>query len=306
MKVGDSISTVDNQLAAASSSAPDSSATTTNSISLDDDSVNDDELKKAESIVGAKVRIKVPLKVYHVSKVPEYELTRNVGVVKPYVGVHKGKKISANLPYKVELMVDEVPLHCVYHHADCSIANNTSFAYSLANYEVPNANINFCFSYVASSSESNAVGPGNGPTASGASSSSFAATATNLFGPSWQSPKSPNLGFTFTSPSPSIGFAFGASHLPLKIQRYLHHLFLIRNQYLSSASSVPSFGQPTISPSPPGFMFGSTIQSQPSPFQFAGQQNQVASQNPSSFQASAGLEFNAGRSFSLGSGGGGK
>ncbi|CAA2981508.1 ferredoxin-thioredoxin reductase, variable chain-like [Olea europaea subsp. europaea] len=106
--VPDSISIVDNQPAAASSSAPSSSATTTNSVSLDDDSVNDDEVKKAESIIGAKVRIKVPLKVYHVPKVPEYELTGKVGVVKQYVGVHKGKKISANLPYKVEFVVDEI------------------------------------------------------------------------------------------------------------------------------------------------------------------------------------------------------
>ncbi|CAI9759242.1 unnamed protein product [Fraxinus pennsylvanica] len=54
--VADSISTVDNQLAAASSSAPSSLATTTNS-----------------------VRIMVPLKVYHVPKVPEYELTGKDG-----------------------------------------------------------------------------------------------------------------------------------------------------------------------------------------------------------------------------------
>ncbi|CAI9764973.1 unnamed protein product [Fraxinus pennsylvanica] len=122
--LADSISTLDNQPAAASSSAPSSSATITNSVSLDDDSVNDDEVKKAESIIGAKVRIKVPLKVYHVPKVPEYELTGKVGVVKQYVGVHKGKKISANLPYKVELMVDEVlgrdgkPLKFLAHMRD--------------------------------------------------------------------------------------------------------------------------------------------------------------------------------------------
>ncbi|CAI9771486.1 unnamed protein product [Fraxinus pennsylvanica] len=106
--VADSISNIDNQPVVASSSTPSSSATTTNSVSLADDSVNDDELKKAESIVRAKVRIKMPLKVYHVPKVPEYELTGNVGVVKQYVGVHKGKTISTNLPYKVELVVDEV------------------------------------------------------------------------------------------------------------------------------------------------------------------------------------------------------
>ncbi|CAI9769728.1 unnamed protein product [Fraxinus pennsylvanica] len=104
----DSVSIIDNLPAATSSSAPSSSATTTNSVILDDDSVNDDEVKKGESRVGVKVRVKVPLKVYHVPKLPEYELTGKVGVVKQYVGIHKGKKISANLPYKVEFVADEV------------------------------------------------------------------------------------------------------------------------------------------------------------------------------------------------------
>lgn len=74
----------------------------------------------------------------------------------------------------------------------------------------------------------------------------------------------------------------------------------------SSAPSVPVFGLPTVSPSPPGFMFGSTVPSQPNPFQFGGQQNQVAPQNTTPFQASTSLEFNAGGSFSLGSVGGDK
>ena len=52
------------------------------------------------------MRVKVPLKVYHVSRVPEVDLQGKEGVVKQYVGVWKGKKISANLPYKVELLVE--------------------------------------------------------------------------------------------------------------------------------------------------------------------------------------------------------
>ncbi|KAL0299096.1 UNVERIFIED_CONTAM: Nuclear pore complex protein [Sesamum radiatum] len=74
----------------------------------------------------------------------------------------------------------------------------------------------------------------------------------------------------------------------------------------SSAPSLPVFGQPSVSPSPSGFTFGSTVASQANPFMFGGQQNQVAPQNPSPFQASGSLEFNAGGSFSLGSGGGDK
>lgn len=65
-------------------------------------------MKKAESKFGAKVRVKVPLKVYHVPKLPEFDLTGKVGVLKEYVGVYKGKRISANLPYKVEFVADEV------------------------------------------------------------------------------------------------------------------------------------------------------------------------------------------------------
>ncbi|XP_075512789.1 LOW QUALITY PROTEIN: uncharacterized protein LOC142548381 [Primulina tabacum] len=66
-----------------------------------------------------------------------------------------------------------------------------------------------------------------------------------------------------------------------------------------SAPSIPQFGQPAVSPSPSGFMFESTAASPANPFLFGGQENQVASQNPSPFQGSGG-------SFSLGSGGGDK
>lgn len=77
-----------------------------------------------------------------------------------------------------------------------------------------------------------------------------------------------------------------------------------------------SFGQPSVSPSPGGFAFGSA----PNPFQFGGQQSQAAPQNPSPFAASSSLvqaapqnsspfaasnslEFGGGGSFSLGSSG---
>lgn len=73
----------------------------------------------------------------------------------------------------------------------------------------------------------------------------------------------------------------------------------------SAAPSVPVFGQTNISPAP-GYMFGSSVSSQPNPFQFGGQQIQAVPQNPSMFQASSSVEFNAGGSFSLGSGGGDK
>lgn len=90
-----------------SSSGSCSSATISNSLTLDEDSIDDEELKRAESKIGSKVRVKAPLKVYHVPKLPEYDLAGKVGVVKQYVGVYKGKRISANLPYKVEFVADE-------------------------------------------------------------------------------------------------------------------------------------------------------------------------------------------------------
>ncbi|XXG86879.1 hypothetical protein AAC387_Pa11g1703 [Persea americana] len=57
--------------------------------------------------IGARVRVKVPLKVYHVQKIGEIDLYNKEGTMKQYVGLWKGKTISANLPFKVEF-VEEV------------------------------------------------------------------------------------------------------------------------------------------------------------------------------------------------------
>ncbi|GAB2284968.1 hypothetical protein Dimus_019423 [Dionaea muscipula] len=86
----------------------------TASVSDDDPSsssgeVEDDEeeqLKLNPEKVGARVRVKVPLKVYHVPRVPEVELTGMEGEIKQFVGVWKGKRISANLPFKVQFQID--------------------------------------------------------------------------------------------------------------------------------------------------------------------------------------------------------
>ncbi|XP_027364074.1 nuclear pore complex protein NUP1-like isoform X2 [Abrus precatorius] len=64
------------------------------------------------------------------------------------------------------------------------------------------------------------------------------------------------------------------------------------------------FGQQPV-PVQSNFIFGPSTPSGASPYQFVSQQN-IALQNPSSFQASSSLEFNAGGSFSLGTGGGDK
>lgn len=52
--------------------------------------------------VGKRVRVTAPVRVHHVAKAPGLELRGMEGVVKQYVGVWKGKRVTANLPFKVE------------------------------------------------------------------------------------------------------------------------------------------------------------------------------------------------------------
>ncbi|KAK9275426.1 hypothetical protein L1049_022691 [Liquidambar formosana] len=66
----------------------------------------DEELNRATSKIGARVRVKGPLKVFHVPRVPEVDLTGMEGVLKQYVGLWKGKRISANFPFKVEFRTE--------------------------------------------------------------------------------------------------------------------------------------------------------------------------------------------------------
>ncbi|XP_044403601.1 ferredoxin-thioredoxin reductase, variable chain-like [Triticum urartu] len=61
--------------------------------------------------VGRRVRVTAPLRVYHVVKAPDLDIQGMEGVIKQYVGVWKGKRITANFPFKVEfqLTVDTQP-----------------------------------------------------------------------------------------------------------------------------------------------------------------------------------------------------
>ncbi|PKA50895.1 hypothetical protein AXF42_Ash007550 [Apostasia shenzhenica] len=73
------------------------------------------------------------------------------------------------------------------------------------------------------------------------------------------------------------------------------------------APVFPSFGQPTMAPGSPNFVFGSAVQSGVPPvFQFGSQQNPSVMQNQNLFQSGSNLDFAPGGSFSLGSGGGDK
>ncbi|CAO2824446.1 unnamed protein product [Amaranthus hypochondriacus] len=84
----------------------------TSQVALKSDSSIDSEeedakLKSNLEKVGRKIRVKSPLKVYHIPKLPEFELNSDmVGVIKQYVGFWKGKHISPNYPFKVEFVVE--------------------------------------------------------------------------------------------------------------------------------------------------------------------------------------------------------
>ncbi|KAK4840117.1 hypothetical protein QYF36_000233 [Acer negundo] len=68
-------------------------------------SASSDKEEEAEAKIGSRIKVKVPLKVYHVPRVQEVDLTAMEGVLKQYVVNWKGKRISANLPYKWVLLV---------------------------------------------------------------------------------------------------------------------------------------------------------------------------------------------------------
>ncbi|KAL2347433.1 hypothetical protein Fmac_001433 [Flemingia macrophylla] len=61
-----------------------------------------EQTKSTTLQIGARVKVKVPLKVYHVPKIAEVDFTGMEGEIKQYVGLCKGKRISTNLPYKVK------------------------------------------------------------------------------------------------------------------------------------------------------------------------------------------------------------
>ncbi|PWZ24249.1 Ferredoxin-thioredoxin reductase, variable chain [Zea mays] len=71
----------------------------TNEVASDD--VAAEEAAAAPKI-GRRVRVTAPLCVYHVLKAPDLDIQGMEGVVKQYVCVWKGKRVTANFPFKVE------------------------------------------------------------------------------------------------------------------------------------------------------------------------------------------------------------
>lgn len=106
--------------------------------------------------------------------------------------------------------------------------------------------------------------------------------------------------FGISTPQP---YAFGSTPHAGSNDRMSMEDSMAEDSVQVSTPAAPVFGQPISAPSS-NFVFNGAAPSVGSPFQFSGQQNQIAPQN-TSFQPSGSLEFNAGGagSFSLGSGG---
>ncbi|XP_010454627.1 PREDICTED: ferredoxin-thioredoxin reductase, variable chain [Camelina sativa] len=92
------------------------------SVNLDASSASSSEEEiEAKAKIGSRVRVTAPLKVYHVNRVPEVDLEGMEGKLKDYVSVWKGKRVSANLPYKVEFFIEiegRGPVKSVSHLKD--------------------------------------------------------------------------------------------------------------------------------------------------------------------------------------------
>lgn len=69
-------------------------------------SVTSEEEAEAAAKVGKKVRVTVPLRVYHVMKKPDLDLFGMEGVIKQYVAIWKGRRVTPNLPFKVEFFIE--------------------------------------------------------------------------------------------------------------------------------------------------------------------------------------------------------
>lgn len=56
--------------------------------------------------VGNRIKVTVPLTVYHLLKAPNFKLEGCEGEVKEILGMWKGQPVSANLPYKVQFVTE--------------------------------------------------------------------------------------------------------------------------------------------------------------------------------------------------------
>ncbi|KAJ0010452.1 hypothetical protein Pint_34677 [Pistacia integerrima] len=142
----------------------------------------------------------------------------------------------------------------------------------------------------------------------GALASSAATISAPLFGSSTNTTSSSSFPFSSaaaaTSSQPAFGYAgsvyaFGSTPSNNNDQVGMEDS-MAEDTVQASTPAVPIFGQQPMTPST-GFVFGSTTPSRANPFQVGSQQSLATPQNPSPFQASGSLNFNAGGSFTLGS-----
>ncbi|KAH8501849.1 hypothetical protein H0E87_016574 [Populus deltoides] len=76
-----------------------------NSATMVTDDDDEEEEEEAKKKIGARVRVKAPVKVYHVPRVAEeVDLCGLDGEVKQYVSQWKGRRVSANLPCKTQFV----------------------------------------------------------------------------------------------------------------------------------------------------------------------------------------------------------
>jgi hypothetical protein len=144
------------------------------------------------------------------------------------------------------------------------------------------------------------TGPASGPAFPFGSSTSSSAGAVFSFG------SSTTAAPTSTTPSllPQAQPIFGANPVFNASSANNNQMSMEDSMAEDPVQAAPTFGQQPLFSNPTGLMFGSTppAQAPANPFQFGGNQNPSAP----SFQASGSVEFNAGGSFSLGSGAGDK
>lgn len=68
----------------------------------DSTAIIDTPTPECEVRIGGRVRVTIPLTVYHIPKVREVDLKGKEGKINENVAVWKGKYISANFSYKIE------------------------------------------------------------------------------------------------------------------------------------------------------------------------------------------------------------
>nr|KYP51934.1 hypothetical protein KK1_026143 [Cajanus cajan] len=199
-----------------------------------------------------------------------------------------------------------------------SSSGTSSSVFGLSSWQ-PSKSSPFGSSFSSSSSPSSGFSFSSSFSSSSSSTSGFSFVASTpsvtstsspmMFGSSASTPQ-----FSFSSAAPTINTqpAFGSSTPVFTFvsasannnDQMSMEDSMAEDTVQAATPATPVFGQQP-APLQSNFAFGASTPTGANPFQFGSQQN-IAPQNPSPFQASGSLEFNAGGSFSLGTGGGDK